>query len=173
MRTALSLLLMLVSAMPAAGNPAPRVRGSSAHETRLITATLERSPTARLLADAIGSTDLVIYVQLSPDLPPGRAATRFVAATPAGRYLRIVLGIRTHPAERGPLLAHELQHALEIGRAPEVRDDEGVRKLYARIGEDRSARFSFETAAAREIGARVQREIAAAGGGAAAEPSGT
>jgi hypothetical protein len=98
-------------------------------------------------------------VQLTIDLPAGRAATRLVAATDSARYLRVVIGAMTHPADRGALLAHELQHALEIGSAREVRDVSTQRRLNERIGEDRPARFAFETAAARDEAQRVQREM--------------
>ena len=101
-----------------------------------------------------------MYVQYGAELPTGRAVTRLATATPEHRYLRVILGAMTHPADRGALLAHELQHAVEIGRVPDVRDDDGMRRLFAEIGEDPNARFAFETAAAREIGARVLRELA-------------
>ena len=137
----------------------PRVRGVSIHETRLIAELLACSETARALVAAIEASDLIVYVQFTPEQPAGRGATRLAVASPVYRYLRIVLGARTHPKDRPSLLAHELQHAVEIARAPEVRDDEGLRRLYGEIGEDPHARTGFETTAARDVAARVQREM--------------
>ena len=152
-----ALLVLTVSSVTASG---PHLRGASPRETRLIQELLARSSTARDLAGQIESSDVIAYVQLASELPGGRAATRFVVTTAGNRFLRVVLGAMTNPADRAALLAHELQHVVEIAHAPDVRDEKGLRQLYARIGEDRTARFVFETTAAREVAARVQREIA-------------
>jgi hypothetical protein len=157
----LSIVVLLLIAAPAAAG-APRIRGTSARDNALIRETLERSATARELAAALESTDVIAYVQLTPAEPAGRAATRFVVATSTSRFVRIVVGVTTPMRDRVPLLAHELQHVLEIGLAPDVRDDEGLRQLYRRIGESRSALFAFETSAAREVSARVRREMTGA-----------
>lgn len=155
----LPLLLLMSAIDPDPIVPHARVRGVSPLETRMIHDLLESSETARGLVAHIEHTDLIVYVQLTPEQLPGRAATRLVVAGPQNRYLRIVMGASTHPRDRGALLAHELQHALEIGRAPQVRDDRTLRELYREIGEDRHARNDFETTAARNVGAQVQREI--------------
>ena len=163
MRTAVTLFTLLVTIVPCAADPLEphrQIRGTSPTETRLIQELLARSATARALAAEIEGTDLIVYVQYSAEQPVGRAVTRLAAATTKHRYLRVIMGPTTHATERGALLAHELQHAVEIGLAPDVRDDHGMRRLFAEIGEDRHARFAFETAAAREIGARVLRELA-------------
>ena len=159
MRITLSLLVAIAAAVPCAADPSPQIRGTSITETRIIQDLLRRSVTARTLAAEIESSDLIVYVQLSGDQPQGRAATRFAAASGPYRYVRVVIGSRTHPSDRAALLAHELQHALEIARAQEVRDENGLRRLYARIGEDPHAQFAFETTAAREVGSRVLREL--------------
>ena len=159
----LAIAILAVLAILAARSPAaaasPRVRGASIRETRILQDLLARSDTARALVADIDATDLIVYVQLAIDQGPGRGATRLVDARGDYRYLRIVIGAMTHPADRGALIAHELQHALEIGRAPDVRDNETLRRLYARIGEDARALFAFETAAARRVGARVSQEL--------------
>ena len=159
MRIVLSVLTLMSMLDPEPVTRDPRVRGVSVHESRLIAELLSCSATANALVAEIEASDLIVYVQLTPDQPPGRAATRLATATPGHRYVRIVLGAQTHPKDRAALLAHELQHAVEIGRAPDVRDDSGLRRLYGAIGEDPHARTGFETAAAREVAARVQREM--------------
>jgi hypothetical protein len=158
-RIALSLLVLLAATAPSFADPLPRLRGTSPKEASLIRELLERSSTARALANEIEATDLIVYVQLTATEGAGRAATRLVTATNSARFLRVVMGAMTHPHDRAALLAHELQHVIEIGHAPEVRDIEGLRALYRRIGEDRAARFSFETAEARAVGWRVRREL--------------
>ena len=159
MHIALTLVLLLAAAVPAVADSHPRLRGATLDETRLIEDLLCRSSIARALADEIAASDLIVYVELTAALRAGHGATRFVATAGGFRFLRVVLGAMTHPADRAALLAHELQHVVEIGRAADVRDTNGLRRLYAVIGEDRSAQQAFETAAARDVGARVRREI--------------
>ena len=160
MRIALSVAALLVVIAPSVTASNPRLRGTSAKEVRLIEDLLARSPTARALLARIEATDVIAYVQLAPDLPAGRAATRFVVATESGRFLRVVIGAMTNPVDRPALLAHEMQHVVEIAMSSDVRDNATLRALYARIGEDRSARSAFETSAARDVGSRVTRELA-------------
>lgn len=163
MRIALPVVLLLVTMAPVHADSLRRVRGASDKEIRLIEDLIDRSATGRALVASLEATDLIVYVQLAATEASGRAATRFVTTSGPNRFLRIVLGVMTPAFERIPLLAHELQHALEIANEPGVRDDDGVRELYLRIGEDRWARRSFETTAARETGLRVRREILSPG----------
>jgi hypothetical protein len=159
-RIASSVVVLLITAVPCMAETVPHLRGTSSKEAHIIRDLLDRSSTARALANELETTDLIVYVELTPAERAGRAATRFVVATERYRFLRVVLGAMTHPRERAALLAHELQHAVEIGRARDVRDIAGLQRLYRQIGEDRKARFAFETSAARAITARVHRELA-------------
>ena len=59
---------------------------------------------------------------------------------------------------RPPKLGHELHHALEIIRAPDVRDPTDVRRLYAQIGWVVSG-VSFESNGAIDTERQVRREI--------------
>ena len=156
------LVLLLLAAAPCPSD-LPRLRGASPREAAVIQDLLARSATARALASAIESLDVIVYVETSYRLPAGRAATRFVAATPVVRFIRITLGPSRHADELAALLAHELQHVTEMARVPDLRDDRDVRRLYQRIGEDPLATSTFETAAAREIGWRVREELSRGG----------
>jgi hypothetical protein len=160
-RTALAFIALIGTTSLSAADPVARVRGYSDKETRIIRYLLDRSATGRALVRELEASDVIVYVQLTGDESAGRAATRFVITTGGQRYLRVVIGTMTPQLDRPSLLAHELQHAVEIARAPDVRDDNGMRQLYRRIGDSRHARSDFETAAAREVGARVRRELIA------------
>ena len=61
------------------------------------------------------------------------------------------------PSELPALLGHELQHAVEIAEREEVRDEEGVRRLYLEIGRQGSG-DSFETDAALDVEWQVRLE---------------
>ena len=159
MRIAFSILMLLVVCVPAVAGTPSRLRGTTPAESAIIAELLARSAVGRALAAEIEASDVIVYVELTVSVAAGRAATRLVATTGAGRYLRVVLGMRTHPADRAALLAHELQHVVEIARARDVRDDTGLRRLYAKIGEDRRALYAFETTEARRVAAEVRREM--------------
>lgn len=157
------ILLVLLLASGAAAPVAPHLRGASARERALIEELLARSATARALAAEIEACDVIVYVQMTRTLARARAVTGFVTAAAGGtRYIRITLGAVPHRDDLAALLAHELQHAAEIARSPNVKDDSGVRRLYRAIGEERGAGNAFETAAARDVGARVRTELSRA-----------
>ena len=63
------------------------------------------------------------------------------------------------PWDRLPLLGHELQHAVEIAGDAGARDDEGVRRLYQRVGFSGGV-DKYETMAARDIERRIRLELA-------------
>jgi hypothetical protein len=79
--------------------------------------------------------------------------------------LRVVISARLDPIRRFEILGHELSHALEIARAPWVRDAATFRTFYERIGYAISE-TSFETAAARDVERQVRAELSTAGAGA-------
>ena len=96
----------------------------------------QKSASFRGLVDALQQTDVVVYVQPAEWLPGGtEAVTEFVATTGPARYLRIWIGIRAVRKRLIALLGHELQHALEIGRAPEVVDSATLEAFYRRSGD--------------------------------------
>ena len=152
------LVLLLIAATPGP-SAVPRLRGASGEEAAVLHDLLSRSETARALAAVIESLDVIVYVETSFKLPRGRAVTRFVAATPSVRFLRITLGPPRHPDDFAALLAHELQHVTEMAQAPDLKGDRDVQQLYRRIGEDRMATSAFETAAARQVTDRVRAEL--------------
>jgi hypothetical protein len=153
------ILLVLLLASAAASPAAPHLRGASARETALIEELLARSAIARALAAEIEARDVIVYVQMTRTLARSRAVTGLVTAAGGTRYIRITIGAVPHRDDLAALLAHELQHATEIARSPNVTDDAGLRRLYRAIGEERGAGNAFETAAARDVGARVRAEL--------------
>ena len=158
-------LVLLVAAATASSFTPPsleHVRGASPRETAVLRDLVARSATARTLAARIESEAVIVYVEIQAAMPRGRGATRLAATTPLARFIRITLAPVAHPDDLAALLAHELQHALEIARAPDVTSADDVRQLYRSIGEDRAATVAFETVAAQEVGARVRQELSRA-----------
>ncbi len=103
----------------------------------------------------------MVYVEEATAIPrhwDGRI--RFVGRAAAWRY--VVIDVNPHAS--GPvlasLLAHELQHALEIDNG-RVEDAAGFSALFARIGFRTGAAEvdAFDTAAAAEAGVATLREL--------------
>lgn len=158
---ALLLLGWLLSpdgtAPPSAANLS-RIRAQSIEVRALIDSTLAHSPTARALVARLAATDAIVYVEVtaSPQIPTAR--TKLVTSVERARFMRISINMAMSQRERGGLLAHELQHALEIAEHAEVRDDNDVRRLYRRIGHAAGG-DSFETDAARAVEWTVRAEL--------------
>jgi hypothetical protein len=154
-------LLLAACLAVADPNPAPaaviKVRPATAG-ARLLLDDAARSSIISGLIAGLEQTNQIVYVQFtgSPDIPLAR--TKLVTANEHTRFLRIDISLRVPVWERLPLLAHELQHALEIGRDPDVRTDNDLRRLYERIGTP-SGPDKFETLAAREVERRVRGEM--------------
>jgi hypothetical protein len=89
-------------------------------------------------------------------------------STPGGHNILVRIDPRQPTRAVAVLLAHELYHALEVGREPDVVDPDGLRVLYERIGERRcEANFAdcFETQAAMTFERLVSRQLAGSHGG--------
>lgn len=137
------------------------IRASQVWLTRALCQHARRSATLRRLLAAVGAAPLVVYVEEAGATPrqwDGRI--RFIGRAASWRY--VVIDV--NPDASGPvvaaLLAHELQHALEIddGR---VEDVAGFRALFARIGFRTGATGveAFDTAAAIDAGVDTLREL--------------
>ncbi|HWK08457.1 MAG TPA: hypothetical protein VNR64_00300 [Vicinamibacterales bacterium] len=160
MFAAVLALLVLCDGSPTLSTISPHVRTPSGVLRSLLDEAGTLPTTARLL-QRLELSDEVVYVvfTVSPEIPTAR--TKLVTATSAARFLRIDINARIPPGDRLPLLAHELQHAVELADASDVRDDEGVRRLYARIGTTRD-RDHFETPSAHTVERMARREMASA-----------
>lgn len=134
------------------------MRGVSAELRWVIDDLGLRSPTARGLIARLGCTDAIVYVErtASPLIPTAR--TKLVTTVPGARFIRIGIHTSISRVALGPLLAHELQHAVEIAERGEVRDENAVRDLYLKIGRARGG-DRFETDAAQQVEWAVREEL--------------
>jgi hypothetical protein len=136
--------------------PASRVR--AAHGAEQVLQDAARSGTVQGLLARLAATDVIVYVEITgaSDVPTAR--TKLVTATPSVRFLRIGINAAQPVPDWPSLLAHELQHAVEIAEHSEVRDDPGVRRLYAAIGHQHGT-DSYETEAAARVERLVRSEL--------------
>ena len=140
--------------------PERRLRATEPRMQALIVEGVRRSPTfARLLLE-LEKTDLIAYVERVHDMPAvisGRLL--FVSASRAQRYVRIQLGTGGTNADAIVTLAHELQHAIEVGTSPDVRDQDALARLYQRIGQNSLGGHTYDTVAAQSTGKLVRKEL--------------
>jgi hypothetical protein len=138
----------------------PHVRGKDAYARWLIEMALTHSPTVRALAAHLASSDIVAYVQVVP-VVTRTARTVLLNGNRPIRYLLISIDLNHPPARLVEMLAHELQHAVEIADAPNVRTEAGLVALYRRIGLHRRSTNNFETLLAQQMGLRARQDVQA------------
>ncbi len=118
---------------------------------------LEKSPTIRRLAAALEATDVVVLLELRNDMKVGSGELRLMTAAAGVRRLLVRIDARNPLPDRLKWLGHELQHALEVASAPEVRDNAAMVHLFTRIGT--LIDNGFETDAAMRAGHEAFREV--------------
>lgn len=157
------LLIVLVgvylSGTVSAATPIPRLRPLSDRSERLIAVGRELSPTIHAMLARVEASDIIMQLDLSMNFDVPYAVTRLVTATPDFRYVRVSINPRLSPLRRIELLAHELQHVLEIADDITVRTQDAMREHFTRIGRSERNNGSFETEAAIRVESVVREEV--------------
>jgi len=168
MRTKAAKLLsaLLLWATPGAAQSGttamPRIRTLDAKAAVAIETGVRRSPTFRALVEELEQSDVVVYVYTTPYLSEYvSGGLSFVGVSASMRFMKIALDLDLTPDQTVYILAHELQHALEIARAPHVKTQEDFDAFYRHVGIDGALAHTFETAEARLTGQQVRRELRA------------
>jgi hypothetical protein len=144
-----------------ADNPSGPVRPMDTAARRLLTEGRTTCPTIARLAAALEGSDVIVMLSVTM-VPDGLAGdSRFLATTATHRILHIRLDNRRPRVEQVVWLAHELQHAVEVAGAPEVRSGAQMAALMTRVGRSREAGRQFETDGAIACGRQAGRELAA------------
>jgi hypothetical protein len=170
MMVAAAILACTLALTPGLDCPAPsaRVDPIGSHVRALDPRTREwihvgttQSPTFRALLGRLAASDLILYVEIVDGIIGGSAGRLyFVTATPSVRYVRIELVAQGNVREMVALVGHELQHAVEIANAPQVRDRQALALLYLGMGENGLNRSQYDSVAARVTEERVRSELA-------------
>jgi len=118
------------------------------------------SPTfAGIVADLLASN---VLVTIEPDLglKHGMSGyTAFVARTPIRRYLRVCFDPRGARAEQIAIIGHELWHAREVARHPEVLTQADFHALYASTIAGRPLHGRWDSDGAFTAGERILHEL--------------
>lgn len=131
---------------------------AAANAATLLDEAAARSAVVRDLIGRLAATDVIVYVEVTPSPQIALARTKLVTATATARFLRIGLKITVPPYDVTPLIAHELQHAVEIAEHAEVRDEGAVRRLFSSIGYQHGI-DSYETQEAKDVERTVREEL--------------
>jgi len=167
-RSFLLLCLLVVTpslsmaAEPIAENPRrPPIRSTDRRLRSLLEEGLRTSPTLRALVARLHASDVVVYLQCDgPGAPDGRLT--FLSAVGGYRYV-VVRMSRFSRMQQIAMMAHELQHAVEIAETPAIVDGESLVREYKRIGYVNTLSplpgVAFDTQAAVRAGERVMKEL--------------
>ena len=140
------------------------VRASEPRILALIDAGLSRSATFRRLIAALDESDVIVYVEPKTTRQNlGGYLAHQVVARGSYRYLRIAVDIKGSEGRLVPLVAHELQHAVEVAQSPEALDADSLQRVFAQL----AVKFGCggttcsETQAAKDVEHAVSNELKA------------
>lgn len=141
-----------------------RVKPADAEMRRLVLSGHARSETFRALMNEIHRTNVVVVIQFG-QCARGRvrSCVSHVEGDSRQRHIRIKLNTSATTNGLIATIAHELHHALEIAREPDVTNSDQALALYRRIalgrcGEGLDERC--ETEAALQVETQVNQELA-------------
>ena len=143
-------------------SPARHIRSTGNSVRKLLQRGYRESPTFADLVARLQRSDVIVYIEDVPHLPGTLDGRMMMLPRAHGhRYVRIQIALRGSAVDAIAVLAHELQHAVEVADAVEVSDTDGLARLYRRIGL-RVGPHIYDTVAARQIGRNVRRELSIA-----------
>ena len=158
-------MMVLWSVLMAQDPNTSHVRTTEPLIRSLIEQGLARSETFRWLVNTLNQSDVVVYID--PKITRqtlGAYLSHSVVSAGGSRYLHIAVDLRGGDIRLVSLLAHELQHAVEVSEDPDARDSESVARLFARLASTRGCGVSNceETETALDVQAAVDAELKAA-----------
>jgi hypothetical protein len=171
--TRVLLLASLVLLMPLSSTAAsdaedyldPHIRTDDRRMQRLLDEGMLRSKKLRALVERISRSDVVVYVKCEGD-PRARITGRmtFVSAVGGVRYVVVRLAPLQSRVRQIAILAHELQHVVEVADTPAIVDAESMAREYMRMGHinhhSRAPGIAFDTETAIAAGRQVLEELA-------------
>jgi hypothetical protein len=146
----------------AAMHASTNVRVDNNRIREVIEYAIKRSPSFGDLLATLDTLDRIVYIEEGTCHHRELRGCLLLMPTPGGRNIVVRIDPRQPILVVVAQLAHELYHALEVAREPDVVDESGIRSLYEQIGE-RSCTGNggdcFETRAAVAFEALVTRQL--------------
>jgi hypothetical protein len=138
------------------------VRASEARILALLDAGLSRSATFRSLVATLDESDVIVYIEPRTTRQSlGGYLAHQIVSRGGYRYLRIAVDTTGAEGRLVPLLAHELQHAIEVAQSPAAIDAESLQQVFVRL----SVPFGcggttcYETQSAKDVEHNVSEEL--------------
>jgi len=157
------IVITLVTSAPIRADPPPRLRLTDPRLQLAIDVGRRQSPLFRDLTDQLETTDVIVYVQCAR-LPAHLAGDlTFMTAAAGVRYVMVRIGWDLPLPRKIAILGHELQHALEVARHPDIVSARTLAAAYARFGLVKRRgpeRTDFDTLTAIGAGTTIWRELA-------------
>ena len=156
-------MMMLALAVTTQNSPERHVRATEPAILKLIDAGLSHSATFRSLVAMLNESDVIVYIdpKFTRQGLGGYLAHNIVAH---GGYRYLHVAVETQGTQRRlvSLLAHELQHAVEVAQAPDARDAESLERTFSRLAIKFgcSGTTCYETQAAKDVEYVVSEELA-------------
>jgi hypothetical protein len=131
-------ILILAMALPVTmpDSPDRQVRSPEPRILALIDEGLSRSITFRRLVDTLNESDVIVYVVFK-NIRTGGAHESLggyldhqVVSAGDFRYVRLFVDKRGGAARLIGVIAHELQHAIEVAHSPAVRDSRTLQRVF-------------------------------------------
>ena len=123
---------------------------------------IRSSASFRALVDRINRSDVVVYIQCDGYTSPSRMT--FMTSAGGLRYVLVRVQRMLLRDQQLAIMAHELQHAVEVADAPAIVDEVSLAQEYRKIGYvnrySMAPGIAFDSVAAVETGQRVLRELA-------------
>lgn len=156
--------LMLALTLTAQDPSGRHIRATDARILSLIETGLSESATFRRLVTILNASDVIVYVepkQMRNVL--GGYLSHNIATGGDYRYLRIAVETQGSRRRLVALLAHELQHAVEVAQTPTARDAVSLEQAFSQLAVafGCGSTTCYETQAAKDLEHIVSAEIAA------------
>jgi hypothetical protein len=126
---------------------------------------LSHSATFRRLVAMLNDSDVIVYIEPKRTRQAlGGYLAHNIVAQGNRRYLHIAIETQGAPRRLVSLLAHKLQHAVEVAQTQDARDAQSLARLFA----ERAVKFGcggtmcYETQAAKDVECLVSEEFKAA-----------
>jgi hypothetical protein len=154
--------LLLAATLIPCHSPNWHVRTTEARIRALLDEGRARSETFRHLLATLDASDVIVYVEAKLTRPAlGGFLFNRIVARDHWRYIRVAVNHQGSHPRLIALLAHELQHAVEVAQQVEVRDALSLERMFSRVSVAHGCAGAscYETQAAQDIEWRVLREL--------------
>lgn len=153
----MATIIMLVLATAAHVPFERHVRATEPRILSLIATGVARSATFRTLVSRLDASDVVVYVEPKRTRAAlGGFLVHRVVTAGGVRYLRVEIEPAGADGRIVPVLAHELQHAVEVAQSPQVRDGDSMERMFDQM----SVSFACDGTGCSETQAAMNVEVA-------------